>query len=148
MPLRPRFLLTAGLTLALALGACAPADDAADTPNDMATTNSDVGADADAMVEGTEYHATGQVPCSTAAGEPTGSCEFGVTREADGAGTVIITRPDGSTRAIFFEGGEATSSDASEADGGAFSVERNGDLSIVHIGEERYEIPDAVVAGG
>ncbi|MCP4383540.1 MAG: hypothetical protein GY798_19345, partial [Hyphomicrobiales bacterium] len=44
--------------------------------------------------------------------------------------------------------GEAVGSDASEANGGAFKVKREGDLSIVHIGHERYEIPDAVIYGG
>lgn len=31
---------------------------------------------------------------------------------------------------------------------GRFSVERSSDLSLIRVGEERYEIPDAVVLGG
>jgi hypothetical protein len=61
---------------------------------------------------------------------------------------VTITKPDGRTRAVFFEGGRATGSDASQADGGAFRATRASDLTTVHIGAERYEIPDAVVQGG
>jgi hypothetical protein len=39
--------------------------------------------------------------------------------------------------------------DTSEADNpGEFSASREGDLSLVRIGAERYEIPDAVVLGG
>jgi len=38
--------------------------------------------------------------------------------------------------------------DVSEADPGAFSAEKQGDLTIVRIGNERYEISDAVILGG
>ena len=104
--------------------------------------------ESDALVPGTAYHATGSIPCSMGGGQPTGSCPFGVTRKGGGSGIVTVTKPDGRTRAIFFEKGEATGYDVSEADPGAFSASRQGDLSIVRIGDERYEIPDAVVSGG
>lgn len=102
----------------------------------------------DAVVEGTGYNATGEIPCAMAAGQPTGSCPFGVTREGRGSGVVTVTKPDGRTRAIFFQNGEAIGADVSEADPGGFSASREGDLTVVRIGEERYEIPDAVVYGG
>jgi hypothetical protein len=102
----------------------------------------------DALVPGTSYHATGEVPCSMGKGKPTGSCPFGVTREGAGSGIVTITKPDGRTRAIFFENGKATGCDASEADPGEFRASRESDLHVVRIGDERYEIPDAVVSGG
>lgn len=102
----------------------------------------------DARVPGTSYHATGEIPCSMGGGQPTGSCAFGVTREGGGSGMVTVTKPDGRKRVIFFERGEATGCDASQADPGAFRASREGDLSVVHIGDERYEIPDAVVFGG
>lgn len=102
----------------------------------------------DALVPGTSYHATGSVPCSMGQGQPKGSCPFGVTREGGGSGIVTITKPDGRTRAIFFENGRATGCDASQADPGGFQASREEDLNIVRIGDERYEIPDAVVSGG
>lgn len=102
----------------------------------------------DAKVAGTQYHATGDIPCSTAAGQPTGSCSFGVTREGHGTGMVTVTKPDGRTRTIFFKKGKATGYDQSQADTGKFSVKKQGDLSIIRIGQERYEIPDAVILGG
>ena len=101
----------------------------------------------DAMVAGTDYNATGMVPCAQAKGQPMGQCPFGVVREGNGTATVVITRPDGRTRAIFFEAGKAVRSDVSEADGGPFSAERESDLNIVRVGDERYEIPDVVVLG-
>lgn len=102
----------------------------------------------DAKVAGTPYHATGQVPCARAAGEPTGSCAFGVVRKGGGTGAVTVTKPDGRTRNIFFEKGNATGYDRSQADPGEFSASKQGDLNVIRIGTERYEIPDAVVFGG
>lgn len=102
----------------------------------------------DALVEGTNYNATGEIPCSITTGQPTGSCPFGVTREGNGTGIVTVTKPDGSTRAIFFENGEATGYDVNQTDSGEFSFEKQGDLSVIRIGEERYEIPEAVIFGG
>jgi hypothetical protein len=60
-----------------------------------------------------------------AEGQPTGACPFGVTREGNGSGTVAVTKPDGCTRAIFFEDGEAIGSDVSEADPGDLSASRH-----------------------
>ncbi|MFO1210082.1 MAG: SH3 domain-containing protein [Amaricoccus sp.] len=99
-----------------------------------------------ARVEGTAYNATGEVACTLAAGQPAGQCPFGVVRQGSGRASVTITRPDGSSRTIFFTGGKATGSDATS--GGSFAAMRQGaDLTVVAIGDERYEIPDAVVWG-
>jgi hypothetical protein len=103
---------------------------------------------ADAKVAGTDFHATGNIPCSMGGGQPTGSCAFGVTREGSGSGMVTVTKPDGRKRVIFFEKGRATGYDKSQADTGEFRASRQGDLTIVQIGSERYEIPDAVIQGG
>lgn len=102
----------------------------------------------DAKVASTGFHATGELPCAMGKGQPTGSCAFGVKREGQGNGLVEVTKPDGRKRSIFFEKGRATGYDASQADWSAFKATRQGDLTIVHIGEERYEIPDAVINGG
>ncbi len=102
----------------------------------------------DALVKGTHYHATGKIPCAMAEAQPTNSCGFGVRREGKGSGIVTVTKPDGRTRAIFFKDGKATGCDCSQADPGSFRAEKQGDLSVVHIGDERYEIPDAVIFGG
>jgi hypothetical protein len=102
----------------------------------------------DALVPGTDYHAAGNIPCSMGGGAPTGSCPFGVKRQGGGSGMVTVTKPDGRTRTIFFENGRATGADVSQADPGKFSASKQGDMTIVRIGRERYEIPDAVVSGG
>jgi hypothetical protein len=102
----------------------------------------------DAKVPGTNYHATTEIPCSMGGGAATASCFAGVTRQGGGSGTVTVTKPDGRTRTIFFEKGRATGYDQSQADSGKFSASRKGDTTIVHIGQERYEIFDAMLFGG
>ena len=101
----------------------------------------------DAKVPGTNYHATTEIPCSMP-GAPPASCFAGVTRQGGGSGAVMVTKPDGRTRTIFFDKGRATGYDQSQADPGKFSASRQGDTTIVHIGQERYEIFDAMLFGG
>jgi hypothetical protein len=102
----------------------------------------------DAKVPGTDFHATGNIPCSMGGGQPTGSCRFGVKRAGGGTGTVEVTTLDGRTRLIRFQNGKAIGYDQGEADRGEFRASKEADLNIVQIGGERYEIPDAVIFGG
>jgi hypothetical protein len=102
----------------------------------------------DAKVPGTNFHATGNIPCSMGNGQPTGSCPFGVVRKGNGTADVTVKKPDGRSRVIFFKNGKAIGADISQADPGKFSASKEGDLSIIRIGKERYEIPDAVIFGG
>ena len=95
-----------------------------------------------------KFDATGNVPCAQSVGQPMVQCEFGVARAGGGYATVVVKKPDGLTRAIFFRMGRPIGADTSEADPGKFSTMREGDLNIIRIGNERYEIPDAVVLGG
>jgi heat shock protein HslJ len=95
------------------------------------------------------FDATGTIPCAQYAGQPMNECKFGVARAGGGYATVVITKPDGRTRAIYFRMGKALGADTSEADHpGRFGATREADLNIIRIGNERYEIPDAVVLGG
>ncbi len=76
-------------------------------------------------------------------------CDFGVARTGGGYATVIVKRPDGSSRAIFFSMNKPIGADTSQADGfGDFKVSKEADLHIIRVGEERYEIPDAITLGG
>lgn len=114
----------------------------------MVSTPSNTSSEGDAIVPGTNYNATGDIPCSMGGGQPTVSCSFGVTREGNGSGVVTVMKPDGRTRAIFFENGRAIGYDQNQADPGEFSATKQDDLNIIYIGQERYEIPDAVISGG
>jgi len=61
----------------------------------------------------------------------------------------VIKKPDGRTRAIFFRMGKPIGADTSEADGSSeFRATKENDLHLIRVGNERYEIPDAVALGG
>ncbi|NHF74737.1 SH3 domain-containing protein [Paracoccus xiamenensis] len=85
--------------------------------------------------------ARGSLPCSTALGMPTRDCSFTVTRQGEGNATVTVNWPDGGSRAISFTGGAPAPREG-------LRTERRGDLTVINLGNERYEIPDAVVNGG
>ena len=96
-----------------------------------------------------DFDATGQIPCAQYSGQPMTECEFGVARAGGGYATVVIKKPDGRTRAIFFRMGKPIGADNSEADGyPEFGATKENDLHLIRVGSERYEIPDAVVLGG
>ena len=74
----------------------------------------------DAVVAGTNFNATGQIPCARSAGQPMSQCRFGVTRrDGRGNGWIKVFWPDGGSRVIFFEDGTPTYFDKAEADGNA-----------------------------
>lgn len=100
----------------------------------------------DALVPGTDYHATANVACAFAPAAPLGACKAGVMRYPSGNSTVEITLPRGVMRRIYFDGNRATGSDSRN---GAFAVRKNGDFNIITVGgSERYEFPDSFVVGG
>ena len=99
----------------------------------------------DALVAGTNYNATAEVPCITAADAPKGRCKAGVMLMAGGEATVELQTPDGGQRHIYFKNGRPDSSDADAP----MRATRQGDVNIIRIGTvEVYEIPYAFVVGG
>jgi hypothetical protein len=96
-----------------------------------------------------QFDARGPIPCAQHRGQPMGQCQMAVARDPGGSATVVVTRFDGRTRAIFFEKGKAISADLSQADGNMrFKATKEADLYKIQAGDERYEIPEAVVFGG
>jgi hypothetical protein len=95
------------------------------------------------------FDAGGWIDCAQAEGAPLTPCGFGVARDGGGTATVVVTKPDGVPRALFFEDGAFISADTSQADGyPQASATREADQFMIRVGNERYEIPDAVVFGG
>lgn len=96
-----------------------------------------------------KFNATGKIPCAQNKGQPMGQCDFGVARAGGGTAAVAVTLPDGRQRVIFFRAGKAVSANLSQADGNmSFSAAKEADLYIIRAGNERYEIPEAVIYGG
>jgi len=96
-----------------------------------------------------QFDARGPVPCAQQPGQPMGQCQASVARDPGGTAMVVVTRPDGRTRAIFFEKGKAIGADLSQADGNMnFRATKRGDVYDIEAGNERYEIIEAFVFGG
>jgi len=138
-------------TFAFALTACSSGNNA--TSGDSATETPAVEC-SDALVSGTDYHATTDIACGFGNAEPTSTCPAGVKRNwgEDGTSLVEVSKPDGFKRAISFMGTTPFSADSAESDGSAgweFNVSRDDkDNSIVKYGPETYVVPDALITGG
>jgi hypothetical protein len=105
-----------------------------------------VPASRDALIPGTPYHASAEVPCRSGSSGKAASCKASVIRRANNSGTVVVTNPEGQKRQFLFVKGKAVASDQPEK----LTVQRRGDVSVLALGEnfERYEIVDALVVGG
>jgi hypothetical protein len=96
-----------------------------------------------------QFDARGPVKCAMRAGQPMRDCQAAVARDPGGTATMVITRPDGRKRVIFFENGNPVSADLSQADGNMeFRGSKGGDVYYIEAGDERYEIIEAFVYGG
>ena len=95
------------------------------------------------------FDAGGWIDCAASAAAASTRCGFGVARGADGAASVVVTRPDGRDRALFFENGAFLSAATGQADGyPEYGATKAADVFVIRVGDERYEIPEAVVFGG
>jgi len=100
----------------------------------------------DVEVGSTGFHATARVACKPPYGAPATSCDAGVIRRGrDGTATVVIRGPNQLLRQILFVKGQPSASNTDQG----ISARRDGDTSVVDIGgQERYDIPDALLSGG
>jgi hypothetical protein len=95
-----------------------------------------------------DFDAHGPVKCAQGK-QVMAQCNAAVAREGGGTATVVVTRPDGRKRFIFFQKGKAVSADLSQADGSQhFRATKSGDIYKIEAGNERYEIVEALVFGG
>lgn len=95
------------------------------------------------------FDAGGWIDCAQAASQPLTRCGFGVAREGGGTATVVVTKPDDIDRMLFFQNGEFLGANTSQADGYPdYGATKDGDVFRVSVGDERYEIVEAVIFGG
>jgi hypothetical protein len=100
----------------------------------------------DALIPGTPYHASAEVPCMSGSSGKVAQCKAFVIRRAKNSATVVVTSPEGQKRQFLFVNGKAVASDQPEK----LTVQSRGDRSELSLGDnfERYEIVDALVLGG
>jgi len=100
----------------------------------------------DARVAGTPFNATAAVPCKTPGAEAGANCKAGVIRRGrDGTATVELQGAGGLFRQVLFVKGQALASDSPQP----MTSKRQGDLLTVDFGgDERYELPEALLTGG
>jgi hypothetical protein len=105
-----------------------------------------VPASKDALLPGTPFHASGSIRCVPSFETKQRDCEaFVIRRGFDGTATVEIPQANSGKRRILFVKGKPVTSDSPDP----LTFTRQGDVTTVKLGtEERYEIPDALVAGG
>jgi hypothetical protein len=100
---------------------------------------------------GTAFSATGTLPCARSAGQIAGMCRFGVTRHRDRTAKVTVYWPGRGARTIFFgadgavTGVSTTATDQSLADKAI--ARKNGEVNLISVGDERYEIADSILSG-
>lgn len=96
-----------------------------------------------------QFDARGPASCAMRPGQPMQECQAAAALDGGGTATVVVTRPDGRTRFIFFDSGKAIGADLSQADGSRhFRATKRGDVYHIEAGNERYEIVEALVFGG
>jgi len=100
----------------------------------------------DALVAGTRFHATTDVPCQTLGSAAGASCKAGVIRRGrDGTATVELRAANGRARNVLFVKGQPVASDSAQP----MTSSRQGELITVRFGsDERYDVPDALLTGG
>ena len=99
--------------------------------------------------EGSSFTATGLMDCVRDRDAADATCEFGVVREGNGNGWIMVFWPDGGSRVIYYENFTPSNFDRAEADGDAeMSVTQDNGLFVVFVGEARFEFPEAVMTGG
>lgn len=100
----------------------------------------------DARVKGTPYNATASIKCQPPFATEPKTCDAGVIRRGtDGSATVDVRGGNGVVRRILFVGGKPVVSDSNVT---VITVSREGDVNVVKIGDERYDVPDPLLRGG
>jgi hypothetical protein len=100
----------------------------------------------DALIPGTPYHAQATIKCEPAYTQ-TRSCEaFVIRRDFEGTATVEIRWDQGRKRHILFVKGTPTVADVPMPM--RFTKDAQGNVTIDFDGQDRFEIPEALVVGG
>ncbi|WP_233873609.1 hypothetical protein [Paraburkholderia adhaesiva] len=100
---------------------------------------------------GNQSGATGTLRCALRAEQRMRQCRFDVARHDDRSAVLVVHLPGGGTRAIFFGpdgtvvGVARTATDRPTR--GNTSARKTGDVNLISVGRERYEVLDEVIHG-
>lgn len=99
----------------------------------------------DAIVPGTNFHATGNIPCTFKGNASFKTCTFGVVRKGNGSADVTVTFPDGFRRMLRFHDNMV----GVGAGGDKVAYSRQGDNTLVSVNNdaETFIIPDVIILG-
>lgn len=100
------------------------------------------GAAADMPYSTDDYDAVGYLDCQLVGSETPRACPFGIDRGDAGSASLTIQTPFGKERILNHAAGSFT-----DPSGDRVSVQREGHLWRVTVGEEHYEIPNAALTG-
>jgi hypothetical protein len=104
-----------------------------------------------AQAKGAVFSATGRLPCARRAGQNITMCRFGIVHHSDRTASVTVYWPGGGARTILFAadgtvaGVSTTTTDRSMAE--KTVARKNGKVNLISVGDERYEIADAILSG-
>ncbi|NDR57385.1 META domain-containing protein [Aliiruegeria sabulilitoris] len=75
-------------------------------------------------------------------------CDYGVARDGDHSAVLVIYDPDGGERVVHFAEGELAYAETAEGTASdAQDSELSGDLLVVTLGQQTYEVPQTVIVG-
>lgn len=99
----------------------------------------------DALVPGTNFHATGEIPCTFKGNASVTTCTFGVVRKGNGNADVTMTFPDGFSRTLRFHDNMVST----DSGGDKVAYSREGDTTFVSINNdaETFVIYDVITYG-
>jgi len=105
-----------------------------------------VSAAKDALIRGTQFHASANMVCARADNPQFKRCDgYVIRRGYDGTATLEVRWADGLRRSVLFSRMQPVASDSVES----MTYTRTADVTVVSIGkDERFEVPDVLLTGG
>ncbi|WP_193142820.1 MULTISPECIES: META domain-containing protein [unclassified Meridianimarinicoccus] len=90
----------------------------------------------------------GSLDCQGSDDSPVLSCDYGVARDGDHSAVLVIYDPDAGERAVHFSDGELVYADIAEGSAlDAQSSALSGDVIVVSLGQQTYQVPQHVIIG-
>lgn len=94
------------------------------------------------------FDAHGEIACAQERGEPMGQCDVSVARSDGSDATVVASFSNGFKRTLYFVHGEFISANATMSGSGSDTDwEKQGDLHLIRIDDQRYQLYDELIFG-